>query len=332
MQTESPTDRADGQVTEALAEAVAAAGYAPSIQNTQPWRWRLAGDTLDLYIERSRILEVTDPDTRLATLSCGAALHHARTALAAHGWHATVTRMPNAADNDHLAHVRVDGSAPANAQAVRQVRTIPLRHTDRRPVGRSVVGREDLRDIVASVEGEGAWLRVLNADQVLDLAAAASQAQQTERANPAWHAELSYWTDGARSAGAGMPKAGIPHGAAQTTVADGKFGHTGELAISATHDRAAAFAILYGGSDEPRDWIRAGEGLSAGWLTATERGVSVLPLSAPVEVIGTRDALRRLLAYLHHPFLVVRFGSVDPAAADPPQAPRLAVDQIIERR
>ena len=82
----------------ALSDAATIAGHAPSIHNTQPWRWRLTGDQMDLYVERSRVLEVTDPDTRLATLSCDAALHHARVSLAAQGWHATATRMPDRDD------------------------------------------------------------------------------------------------------------------------------------------------------------------------------------------------------------------------------------------
>jgi hypothetical protein len=77
----------------ALTEAATTAGYAPSYRNTQPWRWRLTGNTLDLHLVRSRILPTSDSDGRLATLSCGAALHHARIAMAAHGWQITVTRM-----------------------------------------------------------------------------------------------------------------------------------------------------------------------------------------------------------------------------------------------
>ena len=110
------------------------------------------------------------------------------------------------------------------------------------------------------------------------------------------------------------------------------FSQPGDLAISAKHDRAALYAILYGYSDEPRDWLQAGEALSAGWLTATERGVSVLPLSAPVEVIGTRGTLQRLLSYLHHPYLVLRFGTTDPAAADTPHIRRLPAVQTMERQ
>ena len=49
----------------ALAEAAAAAGYAPSVHNTQPWRWRVHPDRLELYAERARQLAMGDPEGRL---------------------------------------------------------------------------------------------------------------------------------------------------------------------------------------------------------------------------------------------------------------------------
>ena len=321
MHTGSAATQDAGTVSDGLANAAAAAGYAPSIHDTQPWRWRIGSDTLDLYLDRSRVLSVTDPDTRLATLSCGAALHHARTVLAAEGWRVTVARMPDAADQDHLAHLRVDAPAPADPPAVRHVRTIPLRHTNRRPVVGPPIGPEDLRAITAAVQAEAAWLHMLRPEQVTELAAAADLAQRTEAGVPEWRTELAH-----------LPAVPTRRtSAASTTRARPLSGATSTRRLPHRGDRAALLAILYGRSDEARDWLRAGEALSAGWLTATERGISVMPLSAPVEVISTRETMRRHLSYLDHPFLVLRFGTVDPADADATHAPRLPTDQTIER-
>ena len=326
----SPATRDARTVSEGLADAAAAAGYAPSIHNTQPWRWRFDSKTLDLYLDRSRVLAATDPDTRLATLSCGAALHHARTVLAAEGWRVAVARMPDAADQDHLAQVRVYAPAPADPHAVRRVRTIPLRHTNRRPVVGPPVEPEDLRAITAAVRAEAAWLHILRPEQVVELTAAADHAQRTDDGGPEWRTELAYWTGGPR-AGVGIPSAVFPQHTPDTTMTGRDLDHLGDLSSSAEHDRTALFAILYGQSDEPRDWLRAGEALSAGWLAATERGISVLPLSAPVEVISTRETMRRHLSYLNYPLLVLRFGTVDPSNADSTHALRRPTDQTIER-
>ena len=332
MDGDALTHPTDPQLaTHALAEAASAAGYAPSIHNTQPWRWRLTGNTLDLHLVRSRILQVTDPDGRLATVSCGVALHHARVAAAAQGWQVTVTRIPRDAGADLLARLHIEGRAPVDPSSVLHLRTIPFRHTDRRPVTGTPVDPADLAAITAAVEEQGTNLHTLRPDQVLELAAAADHAQRSEAADPAWQAELAYWTGAARPAGTGVPDAVIPDRATQTTVPGRDFGHPGVLPVSAEHDKAAVYVMLYGSADEPLDWLRAGEALSAGWLTATERGVSVVPHSAPIEVIATRQALRAMIASIGYPCLVLRLGTIDPAGTDAPRTSRLPAEQVIDR-
>jgi hypothetical protein len=64
-------------------------------------------------------------------------------------------------------------------------------------------------------------------------------------------------------------------------------------------------------------------------LTATDIGLSVLPLSAAVEVGPTRVVLRRLLSGLGQPYLVLRLGRAEPGG--PPAAPRRLAEQVIER-
>jgi nitroreductase len=322
----------DAQAThQALTEAATLASYAPSIHNTQPWRWRLSPDTLDLHLARDRVLEVSDPDARLATLSCGAGLHHARISLAAQGFHATVARLPDPADPDHLARLQIDGPVPVDPKAVRRAQTILLRRTDRGPVTGAEITPDDLADITDAVTAEDTWLHVLRPDQLYDLASAADHAQRVEAAEPGWREELSYWTGGTRPSGAGIPAAAIPAENPQTPVPGRDFGRLGSLPVRAEHDRAAVFAMLYGRSDEQRGWLCAGEALSSAWLTATERGVTVMPLSAPIEVAGTRTVLRNMVADLGYPYLVVRLGITDPAAAQPPFVPRLPTAQTIVR-
>jgi nitroreductase len=332
MTTNASSEAVDSRAeSRALSDAATAAGHAPSIHNTQPWRWRLTDNELDLYLDHSRSLEATDPDSRLATLSCGAALHHALVSLAADGWHAILARMPNSAHPDHLAQLRLDHRIPVETAALRHLQTIGLRHTDRRPTPGTPVDADLLRSIVAAAESAGAGLHLLHPDQVYDLATAADHAQRTETDDAAWQAELAYWTGGTRPLGCGIPDAVIPDRAPQTTVPGRDFGHTGDLRVSESHEHDAAFAILYGPGDSNLDWLRAGEALSAAWLTATELGVSVLPLSATIEVPVTREDMRRLLSHLGYPYLVLRFTAADPGHAAAPHTPRIPANQIIER-
>jgi nitroreductase len=311
--------------TDALAEAAALARYAPSIHNSQPWHWRVRDGVLDLYLATDRTLAVTDPQGRLAVLSCGAALHHARTALAAEGLVVEVTRMPEDTDPTYLARLTVTGRHPVTPEAMRSVQTIAIRHTDRRPVTAEPVTPDDLAKVTAAVRAEGTGVHVLRRDDVVELAAAASYAQRAEAADEAWRAELAYWT------AAGIPDEVIPAEPTQTTVPSRDFGHPGTLPVGADHDRAATFAVLYGAEDEPVSWLRAGEALSAAWLAATGAGLSVVPLSAAVEVPYTRDALGRLLGGIGRPYLVLRLGHVDPEQPGPVHTPRRSAGETVER-
>jgi hypothetical protein len=53
---------------------IGVAGRAPSVHNTQPWRFTVGGDAIELHADASRQLHV-DPDGREMIISCGAALY-----------------------------------------------------------------------------------------------------------------------------------------------------------------------------------------------------------------------------------------------------------------
>ena len=59
---------------------LSAAAAAPSVHNTQPWRFRVRGQTIDLLADRDRQLQAQDPDGRALLMSCGAALLNLRVA------------------------------------------------------------------------------------------------------------------------------------------------------------------------------------------------------------------------------------------------------------
>jgi hypothetical protein len=314
----------------ALAEAARFAGLAPSIHNTQPWRWRLVGPVLELRAERDRQLEATDPSGHMLLLSCGAALQHALTALAAEGWLAEVSRIPERADGDLLATIILTARTPVTAKAMRAVQMLRVRHTDRRPVSDIPPSPTAVEAIGAAAAAAGASMHILRPDDVIELAAAADRAQEVELADPGWRDELAYWAGGDRPGGLGIPYNVIPNEPSQSTVPARYFGRSGRLHVSAGHDGAAAYAILHGQDNSPGSWLRAGEALSAGWICALEYGLSVVPLSAAVEVPVTRQSLRRILGNVAEPYLALRLGVADPDEPGPARTPRLPTEQILD--
>src|ERR1700692_2788359 len=90
-----------------IERAVALACRAPSVHNSQPWRWVLEGADLRLFAATSRTVPFTDISGREAMMSCGAVLDHLRVAMAAAGWQAHIKRFPNPDNRDLLASVEL---------------------------------------------------------------------------------------------------------------------------------------------------------------------------------------------------------------------------------
>jgi hypothetical protein len=329
--TEATMGTGRTSMQEVLTEAaVMAAACAPSVLNTQPWRLRVGPDRVDVFADRTRQLAI-DPDGRLLMLSCGSAIDHVRVAMAAQGWSTTAALLPDLDSPDLLASIGSARAATVTSQDERWMSAMRKRRTDRRPVSEAPVAAASMRAIMSAAGGQ-ARLHVLTPDQVLELASVAMKAAAVEADDPQTCAELAYWSGRARTDGTGLPSWVRLDRRPQTTVPglDFGFAHSGSLLVGSGHDRAASFALLYGDNDAPVDWLRAGAALSRLWLTATDLGVSILPLSGVVAVPSTRRRLRRLLCELGYPYLVLRIGIPDGDHADIARTPRMAATLVVD--
>ena len=74
-----------------IEDAIHLACRAPSYHNSQPWRWVISAEGVQLFVDTDRLV-ATDTSGRQAVISCGAALDHFRVAAAAAGLDANVER------------------------------------------------------------------------------------------------------------------------------------------------------------------------------------------------------------------------------------------------
>lgn len=301
--------------TTALRGAAVRATYAPSVHNTQPWRMHISSHELRIYADRSRQLAVLDPTGRQLIISVGCAVFNARAALAARGYEVAVERLPDAADPDLVAVLRIVGehAAPVDADLASLAEVIETRQTNRRrftddPVPESVL---DALEVAASAE-DARLVVIRDPDQRVVVASLSQHADNIENLNPAYRAELRAWTSDDPECRDGVPPLTVPHvtGESRDEVPIRDFDTRGVGALpSQTRSSREQCLVLLGtlGDGQP-DWLRAGEALERVLLEITRCGFMASPLTQVTEVPAARAQLRRELSMTIYPHVLLRVG------------------------
>jgi hypothetical protein len=260
---------------------------APSGHNTQPWRFAIAGDSLELRADRSRALPVVDPDDRELTMSCGAALAFVRVALSRFGHDAVVQPLPDAAEPDLLARVNLGDRVEPTTADQALFEAIPKRRTIRAPFDPRHVPAELVAELEQLATREGAWLApIAPGERRREVAALVDEGDRAQAANPAFRRELAAWFRPNRSAS----RDGIPGYAFGMSDL---FSRVGAFVLrrfdwgkrQATNDRkliegAPLVAVLGTDRDEPRDWLAAGQALAYVLLRARRGRFRLIPQPA----------------------------------------------------
>ncbi|MGH3970984.1 MAG: Acg family FMN-binding oxidoreductase, partial [Mycobacterium sp.] len=197
---------ADFPDVETIRTALTLATRAPSVYNTQPWRWLVGENSIHLYANPDLQLHSTDPDSRDLMISCGISLNHCFVAFAALGWLAKVHRFPSPADNNHLAAIEFEPYSATEAD-ISLAAAIPRRRTDRRHYSSRPVAVNDIALMGARAARAGVMLRNVEALTHLSLLVAQAAVRHAE----SWEYlhELATWS-GRYASAAGVPARNAP--------------------------------------------------------------------------------------------------------------------------
>ena len=301
---------------------------APSIHNTQPWRWVYRTGVLELHADRSRQLPALDPDGRSVLLSCGAALELARLGFAAAGWRTEVDRLPEPDHPDLLARIRPVARAAVDRSVVERAEAAERRHTERRPFLVEPVADEAIRSLLAVATDAGVYAyAVQRGDEQLDLAVVFSWADGVELADPAYRAELAHWTRAA-DAPDGVPAAAVPHvsaGAPRHTdvpVRDFEAGITGGQTLVDLVDERPVYIVAFSTADDRAARLRAGEAYARISVEAERLGLASSAMTQAVDLPAVRERFRMLMDWPDHPQMVLRVGHPQPGPTPPPTGRR----------
>ncbi|WP_406815423.1 Acg family FMN-binding oxidoreductase [Mycobacterium sp. M23085] len=307
---------------------LALASRAPSVHNTQPWRWAVGQESLHLYSDVDRQLPNTDPDGRDMILSCGLALNHCVIGFAAVGWHVKVARLPNPAEPNHLAAIELSRS-PADPVDIALAAAIPRRRTDRRHYSSWPVPVGDIALMAARAARNGVTLcQVEDTDKLHKIVTQSVW----DHMNHDYLIELTAWS-GRYASVAGVPARNTPKSDPNAKIPGRLFAGpalTMPSGSSAAEDNAALLA-LGTRNDDRLAQLRAGEATSIVLLTATSMGLATCPVTEPLEVAETREAVRaEIFGGISYPQMLLRVGWA-PINADPlPSTPRRELSDFVE--
>ena len=318
--------------TAVIKNAVELACRAPSLHNSQPWRWVAGSAAVDLFADPHRMVTSTDSSGRESIISCGAALDHFRVAMAAVGWEADWDRFPNPNNPNHLACIDF---APMDyvTQARRdRAAAILRRRTDRRPfhAPRDWTSFEPV--LRSSYDNDLAALSVLTDDARPRLAEASRLTESLRRYDDLYHRELGWWTAPSRDSEGIPASALVPE--AKGGALNRRFlanGYTREDSPGA-HDQAKIL-VLSTPEDTRADALNCGEALSAVLLECTIAGLATCTVTHVTELESGRDIVRDLIpGGAAVPQVLIRVGAEPAGKGVPEPTPRRPVQEVLEIR
>ncbi|MFN0133013.1 MAG: Acg family FMN-binding oxidoreductase [Phycisphaerales bacterium] len=287
---------------------------APSGHNTQPWLFKVHGDRLQLFADRTRALPVVDPVDRALVISCGAALANLLLAAERFGIEVVTDVLPDPNEPDLLAVVRHVGTR-SPAAGDRLFQAIVKRRTTRRAFEPTPVPEAVLTAACAEAGTHGVALHiVVEPDQKHRIAELIAEGDRLQCADPSFRRELAAWVHSRRAASQdgmsgyafGMPDLLSPAGALIIRTFDMGKGQ-------AAHDQALAegsptIGVFTTKADRPADWIAAGQAMERALLSITAAGFTCSYLNQPIEVPTLRPRLSRLLETSEFPQILIRVG------------------------
>ena len=295
--------------------------WAPSVHNTQPWWFTADSGGLCLYADPARQLAAADPDGREMLISCGAALFTARLALRAAGWVPEAQVLPDPARPLLVARLTWQHRAAPTGFERLLAAQVRSRRAHRGGFDPLPLAPEFLAALGDGAARYGAVLHVVTDEGIR--AALAEVVQAAERALD-WTARAPASAPRGRPRRAASRDDGVP-ATAYPARAERTFPYFpapgfargrgwGLPPLSTLPGRSAGtVCLLATSSDEPADWIGAGQALQRILLTSAAWGVAAALHTQPFQLgwgrglVGLRPGL--------YPHLMLRLGATTQAAA-----------------
>ena len=319
---------------------VAAAVLAPSLWNSQPWRFEVEGSTIRLVADGQRSLPITDPAQRGLMISLGAALENLLVAARAYGLRPNVTYAPHDGPGGLVAEVTWSNGDLRRDRPM--FGAIVERRTNRRMYDERGILAPNRAQLIAQVP-EGFLLHWIDdrdrIESVADLAHQAIHERVLDRRAEAEQYSWMRFDDDARRRGDGVSVDELELGGPARWMAGRYFNpeswflrfgaqSAAKQARSAVRS-AGALALLVAVRGGEAQWLTGGQAYERFALKATTLGIAHQPINALIESDRYRaEVLRQFAAGGEEPLMLLRLGH----SKSPPPAVRRNVALVASFR
>jgi nitroreductase len=300
---------------------IATAARAPSVQNTQPWRFLVRPEQVELHADQARRLRV-DRQGRELLISCGAALFGLRLGVRSLGFTPLVELLPDRSQPDLLAWVRLSDPKPMEQLEREMLDALPHRHTHRGPFSVDPMPVGLVADLQRAAAAEGATLALIDRERGYErLADIVADVSRWLDLDPSAQADIWDWTRGPDiQAGDGVPAEALTATAEPSTgrlpQRDFDLGR-GIGQLDSDGPAPAVTAVLTTPGDSRGDWLCAGQALHRVLLHAASQWVFASLHTQPLEDKETRALIADRLALPGAPQLILQLGPAEYARATP---------------
>jgi len=290
---------------------------APSTHNTQPWKFDLTPEGIEVYADYSRRMPVVDPGNRELLMSVGAAVFNLRVAASHFNMPFRVDYNLSGASELPLATISLaspESKNPASSGLGICLANIPLRHTNRSPFLVSRIPSSVIAKLKSAADGAQTEI-VVTVDGALNqkVADLVAEAEGLQWSDAGFRKDLAEWI----RPGGSTRQDGIPGtvygwkgpvddlGAYATRVID-------QGRLRAARDRnlclEAPGLIVLATEDSVSHWIEAGEVLQQLLLAIVREGLHASYFNMPIQVPDFRTRLKALMPCSGWPQLLLRVG------------------------
>lgn len=311
-----------------MQELIRYATLAANGHNTQPWKFAIKENVIEIHPDYARRLPVVDPQDRELWISLGCALENLLVAARANGYAPEVTYP----DTTEFIQVRLAADTP---QASPLFDAIPLRQNTRSEYDGQPIKAEEMDQIQALSLEPGVTLRF--ATNTADLATVleyVNQGNLSQYANTAFVDELIDWLrfnkkeilaslDGLYTRCSGNPE--IPRWLGQMFVAGTKPQQQADTDAKKLRSSSGA-VVIASQSDDRASWVRTGQVYERLALKTTSLNIKSAFLNQPIEETDLRSQFQSAMGLgTSLPQLLVRFGYAEAM----PRALRRPVEQVL---